>query len=620
MPPEATPSREDEIVSPVNIESVVVLEEDEISASSSVGEVSQEVKETELLEKTNVNSGDVVTETKTVSSVEGSMSVMMSLGSTNIKPIVEKECCHVLADTNIEPIVEKECCHVLGDTNIEPIMEKECCHELGDTNFDLITRKRVPIGLGNENSKPIGGRVPLAKALGLKSFYQKLERNRERELSEISGEVTATLEANGRGGRWSSGRSIIPEVLDQSCYSAKTSQSSDPLNHSPNRITSFPGKRLASRISGLGGMMLSRHTRILGGRLWGFPSNAGPINMYGNSGDSSDNSVIPSEHVRLMLKGLESESFMATSPSVTSVESISTREMVDLGGNLGSVSVSDFVVLSDDSVEDFSDEFEESEEQMATGYLYGDVDAPMWEGPDGVKYELTSDDSGQPAVYANSHPPLPDKWSTLESFGSLSLEPDFAFSDVSSEETDSRSSDYIVFLPTEYGIPRQALAYNMVPPSKVFATPPGPPSPDFVELSLDNELADAEESVMELLIPNFVKAESLRMSTPPRRERVFRSADGTFVPTMECEDGLMSEPLRMTPFCFTCGQDGHYPRTCPYVHRYHPYARPYVVCFECGDDGHYASVCPRKYPKNPGSSSPSPSASARKLKGNLSTY
>ncbi|EFH55346.1 predicted protein [Arabidopsis lyrata subsp. lyrata] len=455
---------------------------------------------------------------------------MMSLGSTNIKPIVEKECCHVLADTNIEPIVEKECCHVLGDTNIEPIMEKECCHELGDTNFDLITRKRVPIGLGNENSKPIGGRVPF--------------------------------------------------------------------------------------------------------------------------GDSSDNSVIPSEHVRLMLKGLESESFMATSPSVTSVESISTREMdivetsvesdkvvplVDLGGNLGSVSVSDFVVLSDDSVEDFSDEFEESEEQMATGYLYGDVDAPMWEGPDGVKYELTSDDSGQPAVYANSHPPLPDKWSTLESFGSLSLEPDFAFSDVSSEETDSRSSDYIVFLPTEYGIPRQALAYNMVPPSKVFATPPGPPSPDFVELSLDNELADAEESVMELLIPNFVKAESLRMSTPPRRfatqtwypgyhgtpvwrERVFRSADGTFVPTMECEDGLMSEPLRMTPFCFTCGQDGHYPRTCPYVHRYHPYARPYVVCFECGDDGHYASVCPRKYPKNPGSSSPSPSASARKLKGNLSTY
>ncbi|EFH55345.1 predicted protein [Arabidopsis lyrata subsp. lyrata] len=85
MPPEATPSREDEIVSPVNIESVVVLEEDEISASSSVGEVSQEVKETELLEKTNVNSGDVVTETKTVSSVEGSMSVSLEIAKPKLK-------------------------------------------------------------------------------------------------------------------------------------------------------------------------------------------------------------------------------------------------------------------------------------------------------------------------------------------------------------------------------------------------------------------------------------------------------------------------------------------------------------------------------------------------------
>ncbi|CAE6013778.1 unnamed protein product [Arabidopsis arenosa] len=394
-----------------------------------------------------------------------------------------------------------------------------------------------------------------------------------------------------------------------------------------------------------------------------------------------------------MLDGSESESFMAPNPSVTSVESISMTEMVasdssfesdpsedpeefedivetsvesdkvvplvDLGGNPGSVPVSDFL-----------DEFEESEEQMATGYLYGYVDAPMWEGLDGVLYELTSDDSGQPAVYANSHP--------------------------------------------------QALAYNMVIPSEVFATPPGPPSPYFVELSSDDELADAEESGMELPIPKFVKAESLRMSTPPRRfatrtwypgyhgeegvesshtnlenlvgdqevpdvttncetllatlprveklgvlfptnetlheptlgsssldamiqnmiavgtlgveplrppegtpvwrERVFRSANGTFVPTMECEDGLMSEPLRVTPFCFTCGQDGHYPRTCPYVRHYHPYARPYIVCFECGDKGHYASVCPRKYPENPGPSSPSPSASTRKLKGNLSTY
>ncbi|CAE5993724.1 unnamed protein product [Arabidopsis arenosa] len=426
--------------------------------------------------------------------------------------------------------------------------------------------------------------------------------------------------------------------------------------------------------------MPSRHTRLSGRRLWGFPSNAGPSNMYGNSGDSSDDSVIPSEHVRRMLEGSESESFMATSPSVTSVESISTREMVesdevvplvDLGGNLGSVPVSDFVIYE-----------------------------PMWEGPDGVLYEFNSDDSWQPGVHANPYyyPPSPDSLLTLDSFSSMSLGTDFGVSDTPSEDNASRDSDSIVFLPTEYGIPRQVLAYNMVPPSEVFATPPGPPSPDFVELSLDDELADAEESGTELPIPNFVKAESLRMSTPPRRfatrtwypevpdamadcetffatpphveklgvlfppnetlyeptlgsssldamiqnmiaagtlgvepirppegmpvwsERMRRSADGTIVTELEREDGRRSEPYSVTPFCFTCGQDGHYPRTCPYVRHYHPYARPYVVCFECGDEGHYASICPRKYPENPGPSSPSPSASARKSKESLSTY
>ncbi|CAE6075089.1 unnamed protein product [Arabidopsis arenosa] len=482
--------------------------------------------------------------------------------------------------------------------------------------------------------------------------------------------------------------------------------------------------------------MPSRHTRLLGGRLWGFPSNAGPSNMYGNSGDSSDDSVIPSEHVRRMLEGSESESFMATSPSVTSVESICTRKMVgsdssfesdqsedpeefedivetsvesdevvplvDLGGNLGSVPVSDFV--------------------MATGFLFGDsdIDEPMWEGPDGVLYEFNSDDSWQPGVHVNPYyyPPSPDSLLTLDSFSSMSLGTDFGVSDAPSEDNASRDSDSIVFLPTEYGIPRQALAYNMVPPNEVFATPPGPPSPDFVELSSDDELADAEESGTELPIPNFVKAESLRMSTPPRRfatrtwypgyhgeegvesshmnlenhvgdqevpdatancetlfatpprveklevlfppnetlyeptiglssldamiqnmiaagtlgvepirppegmpiwnERMRRSADGTIVTELEREDGRRSEPYSVTSFCFTCGQNGHYPRTCPYVHHYHPYARPYVVCFECGDEGHYASVCPRKYSENPGPSSPSPSASARKSTENLS--
>ncbi|CAH8254312.1 unnamed protein product [Arabidopsis lyrata] len=160
--------------------------------------------------------------------------------------------------------------------------------------------------------------------------------------------------------------------------------------------------------------------------------------------------------------------------------------------NLGSVPVSDFVVLSDDSIEEFLDEFEEPGEQMATGFLFrdSDIDEPMWKGPDGVLYEFNSDDSC-----------------------SMSLGTDLGISDAPSEDNASRDSDCLVFLPTEYGIPRQALAYNMVPPSEVFATPPGPPSLDFVELSSDDELADAKESG----IPNFVKAASLRMSTPPRK-------------------------------------------------------------------------------------------------------
>ncbi|CAE5978696.1 unnamed protein product [Arabidopsis arenosa] len=201
----------------------------------------------------------------------------------------------------------------------------------------------------------------------------------------------------------------------------------------------------------------------------------------------------------------------------------------------------------------------------------------------------------------------------------------------------------------------------MVAPSEVFATPPGPSSPDFVKVSSDDELANAEESGTELPIPNFVKAESLRVSTPPIKfatrtwypgyhgeegvesshanlenhvgdqevpdvtancetlfansprveklgvlfppnetlyeptlgsssldamiqnmiavgtlgvepirppegmpvwnERMRRSADGTVVTELEREDGRRSEPYSVTPFCFTCGQDGHYPRT-----------------------------------------------------------
>ncbi|CAE5959519.1 unnamed protein product [Arabidopsis arenosa] len=191
----------------------------------------------------------------------------------------------------------------------------------------------------------------------------------------------------------------------------------------------------------------------------------------------------------------------------TSVESDEVVPLVDLGGNLGSVPVSNFVVLSDDSMEDFSDEFEEPEKQVATGFLFGDsgIDEPMWKGPDGVLYEFNSDDSWQPGVHTNPYyyPPSSDSLSTMDSFSSMSLGQTWV----------------------------QALAYNMVPPSEVFATPPGPPSPVFVELSSDDELADVEESG----IPNFMKAESLRMSTPPRK-----FATRTWYPGYYGEEGVES--------------------------------------------------------------------------------
>ncbi|KAG7552267.1 Zinc finger CCHC-type superfamily [Arabidopsis thaliana x Arabidopsis arenosa] len=407
--------------------------------------------------------------------------------------------------------------------------------------------------------------------------------------------------------------------------------------------------------------MPSRHTRLRGGRPWGFSSSAGPSNNpYENDDGSSDDSVIPSEHVRRMLEGSESESFMATSPSVTSVESIPTREMegsdssvetdpsedldefeddevetsaesdevvplVALGGSFGNVPITDFVVVSDNCDDDFSDE---SEEQMATGFLFGDsdIDEPMWEGPDGVLYEFNSDDSWQPGVHANPYyyPPTPDSMMTLDSFNSMSLGTDFGVSDAPSKAPDVE-----------------------------FATPPSPPTPNFVEISSDSELSDADELGDGVPFSNNVKSEPTRMSISPRRfasrtcsmttmienmivagtlgiepirppegmpvwnERMRRSVHGTVVTELEREDGRRSEPYSVTPFCFTCGQDGHYPRACPYVRHYHPYSRPYVICYECGGEGHYATVCPRKRPKNPGPSSPSPSTPAKKKK-NLS--
>ncbi|CAE6013445.1 unnamed protein product [Arabidopsis arenosa] len=487
---------------------------------------------------------------------------------------------------------------------------------------------------------------------------------------------------------------------------------------SAEKPTEGGGGRASGVRASLREQIPSRYTRLRGGRPWGFLSSAGPSNNpYGNNDGSFDDSVIPSEHVRRMLEGTESESFMAMSPSVTSVESIHTREMegsdsfvktdpwkdldefkdddvetsaesdedvplVALGGSFGNVPITDFVVVSDDSD---GESLEESEEQMATGFLFGDsdIDEPMWEGPDGVLYEFNSDDSWQPGVHANPYyyPPTPDSLLTLDSFSSMSLGTDFGVSDAPSEGNASRDSDCVVFMPTEYGIPRQALAYNMVAPDVEFATPPIPPTPNFVEISSDSELSDADEldkwgavfqqceeravedvyftkeirekkklmrkwmkkyrirclsvrlcgilrhpvtlgsSSMATMIENMIAAGTLGIepirppeSMPVWNERMRRSADGTVVTELEREDGRRSEPYSVTPFCFTCGQDGHYLRACPYVRHYHPYARPYVICYECGGQGHYATVCPRKSPENPRPSSPSPSTSTKKKK------
>ncbi|KAG7537137.1 Zinc finger CCHC-type superfamily [Arabidopsis suecica] len=613
----------------------------------------------------------------------------------------------------------------------------------------------------------------------------------------------------------------------------------------------------------------SRHTRLRGRRPWGFSSSAGPSNNpYGNDDVTSVESIPTME-----MEG--SDSSVETDPSQdldefedddveTGAESDEVVPLVALGGSFGNVPITDFVVVSNDSDSNFS---EESEEQMATG------------------------------VHANPYyyPPTPDSMMTLDSFNSMSLGTDFGVSDEPSEGNASRDSDCVVFMPTEYGIPRQALAYNMVAPDVEFATPPIPPTPNFVEISSDSELSDADELGDGVPFSNNVKSEPTRMSISPRRfasrtwydghdgasgemfhmsseeeevdeevdeqvqdpmferetlpdtpppveepgvlfppneslhepvtlgsssmativatlnpdrkssifgtalgnffsfrnsstnlltetsansgsssssslrrlrggqaalhrnvlrelshelssfwmnalsleatvfigkegwrmadtwrssgdtwrsapnplssnrllrlaesfhprhiardkwrnvhslvkssppvggelppsshrtlardftivrpghsyvkvrvittmienmiaagtlgieqirppegmpvwnERMRRSANGTIVTELEREDGRRSEPYSVTSFCFTCGQDGHYPRACPYVRHYHPYARPYVICYECGGEGHYATVCPRKRPENPGPSSPSPKRVRRHL-------
>jgi len=42
------------------------------------------------------------------------------------------------------------------------------------------------------------------------------------------------------------------------------------------------------------------------------------------------------------------------------------------------------------------------------------------------------------------------------------------------------------------------------------------------------------------------------------------------------------------PFCFVCGEDGHYPQECQF---YTPYMPMAITCLYCGEYGHYVATC-----------------------------
>jgi len=42
------------------------------------------------------------------------------------------------------------------------------------------------------------------------------------------------------------------------------------------------------------------------------------------------------------------------------------------------------------------------------------------------------------------------------------------------------------------------------------------------------------------------------------------------------------------PFCFICGEDGHYPQDCQVYTQYMPIA---IACLYCGEYEHYAATC-----------------------------
>ncbi|KAG7572546.1 Zinc finger CCHC-type, partial [Arabidopsis suecica] len=60
-------------------------------------------------------------------------------------------------------------------------------------------------------------------------------------------------------------------------------------------------------------------------------------------------------------------------------------------------------------------------------------------------------------------------------------------------------------------------------------------------------------------------------------------------PKTDTEALVIPIPAQWEPYCYTCGEMGHYPRWCRF---YRPYGDPVIRCSLCNEIGHYASSCP----------------------------